>query len=152
MNVRTNPLAPAKAVARDDEAAPIMVVLEPASPWPADFLQGSPVSVVAEQPGESRVQLGGRVQAMIRTIERQGRPVGTVILSCNGAASRDAIRVRTCLAHSLLRAVLRSDEGRLILLANASVPAATRQALFALAGALTSVLPGSTASVSVRFT
>ncbi len=73
------------------------------------------------------------------------------VLSCSDDGSLRAVEGRVPLARALLASVLRDDGGRLDLVARASAPMRTKQSLFALAGALTESLAGTSASVSARF-
>ena len=131
----------------------VLVVMEHGSAWPLQVGAGAAGCVaLGQEPHETHGELLRRAYGRIRAIERRGGAIEVAVLSCNDDPSTGALAGRVPLARALLATVLHTGQGRLDLVARSSAPNRTKQSLVALAGTLTEVLVGTSASVSARFT
>jgi hypothetical protein len=124
-----------------------LVVMEPGSEWPGHL--GDHSNLVAfSQTGEKLLQ---RTQEEIDALRRSQQNVRVAVLACNAATDGEVDGYRAKIARALLAAVKQTTFGRLVLSASGGASLRLRQELFALAGALSEELRGTTASVSLRF-
>jgi hypothetical protein len=73
------------------------------------------------------------------------------VLACNEETGGEADSCRAQIARTLLTAVMGTTFGRLVLSAGGGASLRVREALVALAGALSEQLGGTSATVSLRF-
>jgi hypothetical protein len=125
-----------------------LVVMEPGGDWPGQI--GNSMNVVASSDGGE--DLLRRTQEKLGALHRSKKAVRVAVLACNAATDGAAADRRAQLARTLLAAVTVSTCGRLLLWASGHAPDPFRQALFALAKALTEEARGTTVTVSLRFT
>jgi hypothetical protein len=124
-----------------------VVVMEPGSDWPGQV--GDSTTLVAFcQEGEELLR---RTQARLRALADRDQCVRVAVLACNGETEGLTANRRERIAQLLLDAVAATTCGRLIVSANGAASHHLREHLFALVGALTRALQGSTATVSLRF-
>lgn len=130
----------------------VLVVMEQASAWPSQAAgQGASSTVVLKQEAhESGAELVRRAQARATLLQRSGAAVGIAIMCCNNDTSAEALERRTAMARALFEGGFRERAGRLELVARPDAPSRTRQALLMLAGTLTGMLVGTSASIVVR--
>jgi hypothetical protein len=129
-----------------------LVVMEHGSAWPTHVeASGGTCVALCQEPHEDHGALLRRAYHRLRAIEGVGGTVVVAVLSCNDDASVPALEGRGPLARTLLATILRTREGRLELVARASISDRTRRSLWGLAGSLTEALAGTTASVSALF-
>jgi hypothetical protein len=124
-----------------------MVVMEPGSDWPGQI--GDSMNVVAF--GSGGEDLLRRTQEKLDALLRSKQGVRVAVLACSAVVDGFAGGPRAKLARMLLSAVSHATCGRLILIASGQAARPLRQELFALAGALTTELRGTSATVSLRF-
>ena len=123
-----------------------LVVMEPGSAWPGYV--GTPDDVVAVGYHEGLLEKTGQGLEVLRC---RGRRVRVAVLACNEATDAASVRRRAAVAHALLVAVTAVGFGRLVLSSAEGAPMRLRRELLSLAGALSFGLPGTSATVSVRF-
>jgi hypothetical protein len=129
----------------------VLVVMEYGSGWPTHLTGGLAGCVALRQePHEGHVELLQRIHGRVRAVERFGGCVECAVLSCSDDVSDRTLGSRLPLARALL-AVVRPSAGRLELAARWSGPHRAKQAVVALAGALSEAPAGTFGSVSVRF-
>jgi hypothetical protein len=125
-----------------------IVVVEPKSDWPA-CVGAEDADVVAF--GQ---ESGARADVVRRACQRAatgGRDLKLAVLACNLDTHRGATRRRARVARALFAAIRPTHEGCFVLSASSNASAALRQELLRLSATLTGGLPGTTASVTVRF-
>ena len=110
-----------------------MIVMEPGSDWPGHV--GDSTHVVAFS--HDSEDLLRRTEERLGALRRGNHGVHVAVLACN-AATGSASAGRPPLARTLLGAVSGTSHGRLV--------------LFALTGALTEEIRGTTTMVSLKFT
>lgn len=124
-----------------------MVVMESGSDWPGQIDDSTHVVAFGQGPDD----LLRRTQDRLDAIGLRKRGVHVAVLACSAATGGAVAGSRAELARALLRAVRSTSHGRLILSANGRASRDLRQELLELAGALSSELRGSSATVTVRF-
>ena len=92
-----------------------------------------------------------RTRRRVDAIQRRGDVVRIAELVCSETTEGSSVAHRAEVAHELLTIVASRPWGRLLLRASGTASAALRSGVFALAGVLSTRLPGTTATVSVRF-
>jgi hypothetical protein len=125
-----------------------LVVMEPGSDWPGQI--GDSMNVVASSDGGE--DLFRRTREKIIALHDSKKAVRVAVLACNFATDGAAVGRRAQLARTLLGAVTCSTFGRFILGASGRASYPFREALLALAGAITEEARGTTVTVSLRFT
>jgi hypothetical protein len=124
------------------------VVMEPGSEWPGHV--GESETLVALRSGQDMVQCTRDRLAVLR---RQREEVRVAVLACNGATDAASADRRAHVARELLASVSRTFRGRLVLTASAwRASSLFRHHMLTLAGTLTDHLPGTSATVTLRFT
>ncbi len=124
-----------------------LVVMEPGSEWPGHV--GESASLVAfSQDGEKLLR---RTQEKLHALHCGNQSVRVAVLACNEDTDGEARGCRAQIARILLAAVRGTGFGRLVLSASGRASLRLRHELISLAGALSQELPGTTASVSLRF-
>jgi hypothetical protein len=124
-----------------------VVVMEPGSDWPGQV--GDSTTLVAFSQGGD--ELLRRTQSRLKALADHHQSVRIAVLACNGETEGITASRRERIARVLLDVVATASGGRLIVSANRAASHPLREHLFALVGALTKALHGSTASVSLRF-
>jgi hypothetical protein len=124
-----------------------VVVMESGSDWPGQLDDSTHVVAF----GCGAEDLLQRTRAKLDAIMRRDRGLRVAVLACSAAIGMVPSKERAKLARALFGAVKRTSRGRLILSAAGRAPCELRQELLTLAGALSSELRGSSASISVRF-
>jgi hypothetical protein len=127
----------------------VLVVMESGSDWPGQI--GDSTIVVGFGSGDDE-ELCQRTHEKLEALSRGKQLVRVALLACNASAGGSAADLRARLARMLLRAVTGATCGRLILSVSGQACLRLREELFALAGALSQELRGTTATVSLRFT
>jgi hypothetical protein len=125
-----------------------MVVMESGSDWPGQVDDSTHVVAFSQGPED----LLRRTHEKLDAIRRRERGALVAVLACSTATGGATAGSRAELARALLRAVRSASHGRLILSANRRASRDLRQELLELAGALSSELHGSSATICVRFT
>lgn len=92
-----------------------------------------------------------RIQRRLDALERQGDVVRVAELVCSDWTEGIWVADRAEVAHELLTIVASRPRGQLVLSASGIASTALRNGVFALAGVLSTRLPGTMATVSVRF-
>ena len=124
-----------------------MIVMEPGSDWPGHV--GDSTHVVAFS--HDSEDLLRRTEGRLGALRRGNHGVHVAVLACN-AATGSASAGRPPLARTLLGAVSGTSHGRLVLCASGRSSHELRLELFALTGALTEEIRGTTTMVSLKFT
>jgi hypothetical protein len=125
-----------------------LVVMEPGSEWPGHV--GESETLVALRSGLDMVR-GTRER--LAALQRQRAEVRVAVLACNGATDAATAGRRADVARELLSCVSRTWRGRLVLTAPAGRASGLfRHHMLSLAGTLSDHLPGTSATVTLRFT
>lgn len=132
----------------------LLVIMEDASAWPSQAAAlGASSTIVLKQEGhESQAELVQRTRSRVRVLERSDAAVGNAVICCNNDTSTTAVERRTAIARTLFESGVGERAGRLELVARPDAAWRVRQALLDLAGTLTGMLVGTSASVVVRLT
>lgn len=141
-----------------------VVVLERGAAWPsclASCRRDVPDTVViAQDQHEHPSLLARRAESRLARLRAEGRPIEAAVLAVAPSSSRGALadpreggEGRMRIARALLAALDAADgrNGTLWLMAPVALVEPARHELFALAGALTSLLDGSGVTIAVRF-
>lgn len=124
-----------------------LIVMEPGSEWPG--VAASTLDVVALR--EREEQLASTTREKVDALRRSKREVRVAVLACNASEDPEATARRLRIAGALLKAVAPSGGGRLVLHASGGASAPLRRQLMSLTGALSEALPGTSATVSLKF-
>ena len=125
-----------------------LVVMEPGSDWPGHV--GESETLVALRSGQDMVRC---TRERLASLQRQREEVRVAVLACNGATDAATAGRRADVARELLSCVSRTWRGRLVLTASAGRASGPfRHHMLSLAGTLSDQLPGTSATVTLRFT
>jgi hypothetical protein len=92
-----------------------------------------------------------RTRRRLDSLRSQGDVVRVAEIVCSDTTEGSLVAHRAEMAHELLTAVAFQPGGRLLLSASGTASMALRSGMFSLAGVLSARLPGTVATVSVRF-
>jgi hypothetical protein len=124
-----------------------LIVMEPGGPWPGHV--GDSENVVAV--GHDAEGLLGRTRHVVESLRERHERVRVAVLACNDSTDVASSGRRAEIARELLGAVAPVTRGRLVLCATESASTDLRHELMSLAGRLSHDLPGTMATVSLRF-
>lgn len=124
-----------------------LIVVEQGSEWPGHLGDCENVMVV----GSDKEGLLQRTRQGLDSLRRRGHYLRVAVLACNESTDLGSVAHRAEVARELLTAVSAAGFGRLLLSATDRASMQQRNELLSLAGALSQTLPGSSATVVVRF-
>jgi hypothetical protein len=125
-----------------------LVVLEPGGEWPSSVIRAD-VDVIAVV--EPHSEEGSLTRAVQERVARLGRPVALAVLACNAEANDAATGRRVAITRALLKTVLDTERGHLVINAAGRSTSALRHQLIGLTETLSEGLRGSSSSVTLRF-
>lgn len=140
---------------QSDETLLSVVVLELGSTWPswlAEYQAQAPNSmVIAQSADESGAAYAQRIARKMDEVSARDVAIHAGLLVSNGALDCETIASRQAICDALLRVMLKTQRGELVLASDVTAGDAVRHQLFALADTLCDETRGTRVNVRVRF-